>query len=156
MPRVRMLAMLLTIVLSTAVAWAQEAETANFDVLLDAVRANKKAVVAVNLDLTDEEAGKFWPVYDEYQGELNGVNDRLMKLVQEYTEGLKTMTDAKALELTSQYLQVEEDRAKLRRTFLPKIEKALPGRKVARFYQIENKIDAITRYELASHIPVID
>ena len=152
----RMLATLLTIVLSTALAWAGEADTAEFDVLLDAVRANKKAVIAVNLNLTDEEAAKFWPVYDEYQGELNGVNDRLIKIVQEYTDGLKAMTDAKALELTGQYLQVEEDRAKLRRTFLPKIEKTLPGRKVARFYQIENKIDAITRYELASHIPVID
>ena len=115
----------------TAVGRAGEADTQNLDILRDTIRANKKALVAVNLNLTDEEAGKFWPVYDEYQAQLTAVNDRLLKIVQDYTAGLKTMTDATANDLTSQYLQVEEDRAKVRLTFLPKIQQALPGRKVA-------------------------
>jgi hypothetical protein len=60
------------------------------------------------------------------------------------------------MELIEEYLSVEEDRAKIRRRYLPEIAKVLPGRKVARFYQIENKIDVVLRYELAAEIPVID
>src|SRR5262245_54822987 len=103
MPRLRILVLLL-VALSAAVGSAGEAETANIDILRDTIRSNKKALVAVNLTLTDQEAAGFWPVYDEYQGELIGVNDRLLKIIQEYTANLKTMTDARALELTEQYL----------------------------------------------------
>ena len=150
---------LLAIVLGVALvgrAMAGAADQANLDILVDTIRANKKALVAANLTLTDDEASRFWPVYDRYQDELNKVNDRLVKVVQDYSGSFKTMSDEQATQLAEQYLTVEEDRAKVRRNFLPEIGKALPGRKVVRFYQIENKMDAVLRFDLASEIPVID
>ena len=141
---------------SAAPARAGEASDANIDILRDTIRANKKALVAANLDLTDEEAKQFWPVYDRYQGELKGINDRLQKLIEDYAANFHDLSNEKATTLTGDYLSVEEDRAKLRRSYLPEIAKALPGKKVARFYQIENKMDAVLRYDLAREIPVVE
>jgi hypothetical protein len=150
--------MLIVLLLAASVApgHAGEASEANLDILRDTIRANKKALVAVNLTLSDAEAAQFWPLYDRYQQELGGVNDRLVKVVEDYTASFRDLTDEKAMELIGQYLSVEEDRAKVRRAHLPEIAKTLPGRKVARFYQIENKIDALLRYDLAAGIPVIE
>jgi hypothetical protein len=135
---------------------AGEAAKADLDILRDTIRANKKAFVAANLNLTDDEAKQFWPVYDRYQAELKGVNDRLLKTVEDYTAGFRDLSDEKAKQLVDDYLTEETDRAKVRRSYADEIGKALPGRKVARFYQIENKMDAVMRYDLAAEIPVID
>jgi hypothetical protein len=135
---------------------AGEAATANVEILRDTIRANKKALVAASLTLGDAEAGQFWPLYDRYQAELTGVNDRLVKIIEEYTAGFASLPNEKALELVGQYLAVEDDRVKVRRTYLPEFAKVLPGRKVARFYQIENKVDAILRHDLAEEIPVVE
>ena len=142
--------------LSTLCAAAEgDAAKADLDVLRDAIRANKKALVAASLKLTDDEAGKFWPLYDRYETELKALNDKLVALVQEYTTSFPNFTDEKAMSIADQYLTEEADRAKLRRTYLDEFAKALPGRKVARFYQIENKMDAVIRYDLAASIPVV-
>ena len=135
---------------------AGEASKASLDVLLDAIRSNRKALVAVNLSLTDAEAARFWPVYERYQKELTAVNDRLAKVVEDYITNFHDLSNEKAMQLVGDYLSAEEDRAKIRRTFLPEFAKVLPGRKVARFYQIENKTDAILRYDLAAEIPVVE
>jgi hypothetical protein len=133
-----------------------EAAKANLDVLRSTIRANKKALVAVNLKLTDAEAKDFWPLYDRYEGELKGVNDRFVTLIEDYTKNYATLTDEQAKKIAEDYLAVEEDRAKVRRTFFADFTKVLPGKKAARFYQIENKMDAVIRYDLASEIPVVE
>ena len=152
----RSLLALLALVLVAAPAAAGEAEEASVEILLETLRSNRKALVAVNLDLTDEEARAFWPVYDRYQEELAAVQERLVGVIRDYTESFGTTTDQQALDLVDRYLAVDRDRAELRRSFLEPISQALPGRKVMRFYQIENKMDAVVRYELASAIPVVE
>jgi hypothetical protein len=146
----------LLLAVSAAPSRAGEASDASLDILRDTLRSNKKALVDVNLTLTDAEASQFWPVYERYQKDLTGVNDRLLKVIEDYTANFSSLSDEKAKALIEQYLSVEEDRAKVRRTYLPEIAKTLPGRKVARFYQIENKIDAVLRYDLAAKIPVVE
>ena len=150
------LALVLIVAMSGPARSAGEAADATLDILRETIRANKKALVAANLTLTDEEAGKFWALYDRYQNDLKGVNDRLVQVIQDYTSNFQNMTDEHALKLVEQYTAVEEDRAKLRRQYLGEFSKVLPGRKVARFYQIENKMDAVVRYDLAEEIPVIE
>ncbi len=135
---------------------AGEAEQANLEILRDTIRANKKALVAANLALTDDEAAKFWPAYDSYQKDLNAVQDRFVKVIQDYVANYKNLSNEKAGQLIEEYLSVEEDRAKVRRAHLAEIAGAVPGRKAARFYQIENKMDAVLRYDLAAEIPVVD
>jgi hypothetical protein len=132
------------------------APTASLDVLLDAIRANRKALVAVNLNLTPEEAARFWPLYDRYQKEMNAIGDRLVAVVQDYSANFQGLSNDKAMKLMQDYLAIEADRVKVRRSYLPQFAKVLPGRTVARFYQIENKMDAVTRYDLAKAIPVVD
>lgn len=133
-----------------------KANEATLDVLLSAVRANRKALVGANLNLTDEEAGKFWPIYDRYQQELVTVSDRGLAVIKDYIASFKDISDDKAKQLVGDYLTAEADRVEVRRKYIPEFAAALPGRKLARLYQIENKMDAVIRYDLASTIPVID
>ena len=139
---------------SAALVSAQQQDEQS--ILLDTLRANRKAFVAVNLQLDEAQAKEFWPLYDKYVAELNPIQDRLAKLVEEYTGSYKELSDERALHLSQEYLAAETDRLKVRSTYLPEFAKILPGRTVARFYQLENKMDAVLRYELAKTIPVID
>ena len=125
-------------------------------ILIDTIRANRKAFIAVNLELSAEEAAKFWPVYDRYQKELSSSGDRLASIVEDYIASYRDRADDKAVQLMENYLATEADRNQVRRSYLPEFAKILPGRTVARFYQIENKMDAVLRYELAGSIPVVD
>jgi enamine deaminase RidA (YjgF/YER057c/UK114 family) len=133
-----------------------EAAKANVDVLVDAIRANRKAVVSVNMRLTDDEASRFWPVYDRYQKEMSALGDRLVAVIGDYSKSFRDLSSEKAMKLVDDYLTIEADRVKVRRSYVDEFAKALPGRKVARFYQLENKMDAVIRYELAADIPVVE
>ena len=150
-----LVAAVLTLALSATPGYAGEAAKANLDILLDTIRANQKALVAANLKLTDEEAGKFWPLYDRYQTELTAVQDRGVKVIEDYTASFHDLSNEKAMKLADDWLSAEGDRVKVRRTYLPEFAKVLPGKKVVRFYQIENKMDAVLRYDLAAAIPVV-
>ncbi|HBZ70553.1 MAG TPA: hypothetical protein DEP35_12825 [Deltaproteobacteria bacterium] len=162
MSKVRLsLAAALILGLSAAALYAAQPPTSeggetNLDVLVDAIRSNRRALVAANLKLTDEEATQFWPVYDRYQKEINAIGDRLVGVIQDYTTHFSDLSNEKAMKLVDDYLAVEADRVKVRRSYVDDFAKALPGRKVARFYQIENKMDAVIRYDLAATIPVLE
>ena len=151
-----LLAASLLLVFAAAPVQAGEADEASVEILRDTLRGNKKAIVDVNLALSDSEARAFWPVYDRYQNDLAAVQGRLIQVIEDYRANFGSMTDEKASKLVDDYLAVERDRAEVRRAFLKPISEALPGRKVMRFYQIENKIDAVLRYELAATIPVVE
>jgi len=125
-------------------------------ILLETIRANRKALVAVNLQLSEEEAGKFWPLYDKYQKEISAVGDRVVALIDDYTKSFHDLSNDKAAKLMEDYLAAEAERIQVRRTYLPEFLKILPGRTVARLYQIENKMDAVLRYDLAAAIPVVE
>jgi len=150
------LAALLLLAHSAVPGQAGDAAKVNLEILRDTIRANRKALVAANLTLSDDEAAGFWPVYNRYQTELTAVDDRLVKVIDDYTASFPELSNEKAMKLVDDYLSVERDRVKVRRAYLGEIAKVLPGRKVARFYQIENKMDAVQRYDLAREIPVVE
>jgi hypothetical protein len=154
-PRFLLLASLLLFLAAEPIR-AGEADEASMEILLETLRTNKKALIDVNLSLGDEEARAFWPVYDRYAKELATVQDRLVRVIEEYRKTFGRTTDEQAMKLVQDYLAVERDRSEVRQNFLTPISEALPGKKVMRFYQIENKIDAVLRYELAASIPVIE
>ena len=128
----------------------------NMQILRDKVAADKKLVVSTAMELTEAEAKAFWPVYDQYQKGLQKINDGLATVISDYAKEYneKSLTDEKARKLLDRYLALEDDELKLRRAMLPKVAKALPGRKTARYMQIENKVRALVKYELASEIPL--
>ena len=135
---------------------ATTATETNLRILLDTVRTNRRALLAVNLGLDDEESAKFWPVYERYAKEVEAIGDRVLAMVQEYEKQFGNLSNEKALQLSRDYLEAESERAKVRLSYLDEFARILPGRTVARFYQIENKMDALLRYELAATIPVIE
>ena len=138
-----------------ALAQDKPADT-NMQILLDKVKADKKLVVAANMELNEAEGKVFWPIYDAYQKELQALNQRTGKTILAYAEGYnnKTLTDDIAKQLTSEVLAIDQDELTLRKTFAAKLNGVLPALKVARYLQIENKIRAALRYELAAGIPL--
>jgi hypothetical protein len=155
------LAVSLVLSLSTGLLRAEQrdhdpATETNLEVLLSTIRANRKALVAINLGLSDDEATRFWPVYDRYQQDITATGDRLAAVIQDYSANFRDLSHDKAMKLVEDYLAIEADRAQVRRAYVDEFAKILPGRKVARFYQIENKIDAVLRYDLAATIPVVE
>ena len=140
-------------------AWpvlAQEMPADTMQALKDKVKADKKLVVSANMDLTEAEGKGFWPVYESYQKDLEGINQRLAKMIMSYADAYRnnTLTDAQAKTLLDESISIESSGAELKKTYLPKLSKVLPYKKVARYYQIENKIRAIVMYDLAGKIPL--
>jgi hypothetical protein len=134
---------------------AQDKPADNNQLVLEKVKADKKLLVAENMQLTESEAKAFWPVYKSYQRDLGKINDRLIKLIDSYAASYQTMTDAAANKLVDEAVAIESDRTKLAQSYLPNFKKVLPPPKVARYYQIENKIRAVVNYELAERIPLV-
>lgn len=144
------------IVFTCSFAAAQDKPSANMQILSEKLKADKKLLVAQNMQLTEAEAGKFWPLYEQYQDELFILRMRSLKLIEAYTEKYESMTNEVAKKLLDEYLAIEGLRQKVRQAYLPKFRKVLPDIKVARYYQIENKINAVVNYELAARIPLLE
>ena len=136
-------------------ALAQDKPADTMQILREKIQADKKLLVAANMGLTETEAQAFWPVYESYQKDLGLLNGRLLVLLQDYAKNYEAITDQAAKRLVGIYLAIEEDRIKLKRSYLPKLRQALPEKKVARYLQIENKVEAVIRYELAAQIPLV-
>jgi hypothetical protein len=136
---------------------AQDKPADNMQVLRDKIRADKKLLVTTNMELTESEAKGFWPVYDEYQKDLQKINRRVVSLLESYAADFrnKSLTDDKAKKLIDEAIAIEVAEANLKSTYAPKLSKALPVKKVARYLQIENKIRAVVKYELAQGVPLV-
>ncbi|MFQ5544676.1 MAG: hypothetical protein ACE5FE_01740 [Acidiferrobacterales bacterium] len=145
---------LLVAALVVTPAFAQD----DMQILREKIKADKKLVVAVNMGLTESEAKGFWPVYDAYQKDLHKINERLAGLIVDYADAYNKgmVPDATAKKLLKEALNIEEAELKLKRAYVPKLEKALPDWKVARYLQIETKIRAIVKYELAAEVPLVE
>ena len=120
------------------------------------IKAEKKLVVAENMQLTEAEAESFWPIYDEYQNGLAAINERLENVIRQYADawGKGELPDATATKLRDEAIAIDEAEAKLKRDFAPRLDKAIGPVKAARYQQIENKIRAIIDFELAKGIPL--
>jgi hypothetical protein len=133
----------------------QEKQADNMQIVIEKIRADKKLLVAENVQLTEAEAKAFWPVYDQFQDELFLLRTRTAKLIKDYTDAYEKMNNDTAKKLLDEFMTIETLGPKLRQAYLPKFRKALPETKVVRYYQIENKIQAALYYELAKNIPLM-
>ena len=137
---------------------AQDKPADNTQVLLEKVRADKKLLVATNMELTEQEAKGFWPVYDAFQKDLQQINGRLEKTIRAYADAYNkgAVSNETAKQLLDEALAIEEAEVQLKRAYVPKLEKVLPMSKVARYLQIETKIRAAVKNELAAGIPLVE
>ena len=136
---------------------AQEKPADNMQILRDKLQADKKLLVATNMELTESEAQGFWPLYDQYQKDLQKINQRIVNLLESYAADFrgKSLTDEKAKKLIEEAIAIEQAEAQLKSTYAPQLSKVLPVRKVARYLQIENKIMAVVKYDVASGVPLV-
>ena len=133
------------------------AQTASdMEILRQKLKADKKLVVAQAMQLTDAEAAGFWPVYDAYQADLGKINAQLGQVIKAYAAAYRadTLTNDKARELLDEALKVEQAEVDLKKAYVPKLAAVVSQVKVARYLQIENKIRALFKYELAGEIPL--
>lgn len=138
-----------------ALASAQDRPADNWQMVREKLQADKKLAVAQGLALTQAESTAFWPVYNNYQTDQIRVMDRLLQIVTDYAGTYQNMTDTTARRLLESTITIYRDRQAMMESYLPKFRAVLPERKVARYYQIEQKIRAMLDYELASQIPLI-
>jgi hypothetical protein len=127
----------------------------DIDLLRKDIRSKKKQLIAANLQLTDAEATKFWPVYDQYTAELVKINDAKYALIKQFAETWGSMTNEQALDLTNRALDVDQKVAALRVRYVPLFSQTLPGVKVATFYQIERRVQSIIDLQLSSKLPLV-
>jgi hypothetical protein len=67
----------------------------------------------------------------------------------------QSLTDEKAKTLLDDWLTLEQDDAKRRKSSVPKVLKALPAKKAARYLQIENEYRILLNYDLAVTVPLV-
>lgn len=115
----------------------------------------RKRIIADNLQLTPEEAKRFWPVYEAFERDLNVLTERRRAIIARFGENYDAMTDDMARQLLRDRLQLEESRAALQQKFLPRFERVLPIKKLARYYQIESKIYASVEAGIADELPLL-
>jgi hypothetical protein len=146
----------LAVLACLAAATAASAQTVKdtLEVSRQAVESQRRVLVAGSVPLTDVEADAFWPLFDAYEKERRPLDERANKLVADFLAGASSLTDARAKSMVEEALEVDEGRVRLRRSYLGRMLKAIPPRKVARFYQIDNKLDAVVRADLAKQIPL--
>ena len=118
------------------------------------IQVERQALITQAIDLTPEEMEGFWPLYREYRLEAAKIGDRIVALIQRYATNYDNLTDQTADKLVTDFVKVEQARARLKATYLPKFKKVLPAKKVARFYQLENKLDILILAEMAEQIPL--
>lgn len=147
-----------TVVLTVVSVFAPDKPSdTNMQILLDKVKADKKLVVAANMGLTADEGKAFWPIYDTYQKELQAINDRLAATILAYADAYNknALTDQDATRLADAALAIDQDEIALQKKYAARLSGLIPGKKVARYLQIENKIRAAIRYQLAAGIPLV-
>jgi len=145
---------LLALTLVAAAATGQSVGE-KLEITREAVERQKRVIVAGSLPMTAAEEKAFWPLYDEYQEEQREITARADRVVAEYVEERDRLTDERARTMLDEMVKIDEDLAKLRRRYVDKMARALPARKLARYFQIENKLDAIVRADITRQIPLV-
>ncbi len=118
------------------------------------IQLRRQAIVTSVMDLTPKEAEAFWPLYREYRMEMAKVGDRVSKLLVDYTGQYDTLTDEQAKKIMNEWLSIEKAKMNVKGKYVSKFQKILPARKVMRFFQADNKLDAVINAQLASVVPL--
>jgi hypothetical protein len=145
--------------LSFGVVSAVQAQSAiEMEVLRDNIAADKKLIIDANLQLSDAEAAAFWPIYDEYQIEIEVINSRIGWLIRDFAIAYNAgaVSDEQAEGFIDEAISIDEDEVAIRKKFSKRLLREVSAAQVARYIQIENKIRALIRFDLAATIPLVD
>ena len=127
----------------------------DLDLLRKDLRSKRKQVIALNLSLTDAEATKFWPIYDQYIAELILINDKKFALIQEYADNWGKLTNEQSLSFIRRWLDADIEVAHLRQKYVPIVSKILDGKKSATFFQLDRRIAMMLEIQVSSQMPLV-
>ena len=139
-------------------AAGQGSENIDMEILKQKVEADKKLLVAGNMNLTQAEGKAFWPIYDEYQTDLQKINQSKLDVILRYADAYNqgAVSDATAKSLLSEYLEIEQSIIVMKKAYMDRLSRVIPAAKAVRYIQIENKISAVEDFVLADQIPLVD
>jgi 1-aminocyclopropane-1-carboxylate deaminase/D-cysteine desulfhydrase-like pyridoxal-dependent ACC family enzyme len=146
---------------TNSTALAQRETTTGVEVETDVMllrrdlRADKKQLIALNLSLTETEATKFWPVYDQYAAEMAKSNDEFYTLIKNYAANQKTLTDAEAATMIKRWADLQVELSQTRQKYIPLVEKVISARKAALFFQIDRRLYALMDLQVSSKLPLL-
>lgn len=120
------------------------------------LRSQRKQIIAANMKLSDTEAEKFWPVYEQYVSDLVKINTQKYALIKQYLQAQGAMSDADAETAVNQWLNVDKSVGDLRVQYIPNFRKVLSPKNTALFYQLDRRIQLMIDLQLASSIPLIE
>jgi hypothetical protein len=120
------------------------------------LRSQRKQVIAANMKLTDAEAEKFWPVYDQYVSELVKINGTKYELIKQYVQTQGQLTDTQADNAVKQWIGVDQAVGDLRLKYIPLFRKVLSPKNTALFYQVDRRIQLMIDLQLASALPLVE
>jgi hypothetical protein len=135
---------------------AQSSVDQDIALLRKDVRSDRKQIIAANMQLTDAEAPKFWPVYDQYTAELAKINDAKVFVIKDYAANYSTLTDDQALALTRKIIGIEESVGQLRLKYVPIFSKVISGKKTALFFQLDRRLTGLVDLQVASQVPMVE
>jgi len=136
-------------------ATAAAVDAATLAGLRERIRTDRKALVAQNLPLTDAEAKVFWPVYDRCHASIEAAQRKANRAIVDYVGAEGQMTDARARQIVDDVLEAEAEETRARKSCFARVAKVLPGKKAARYFQIETKIAALSRFDAAVTLPLV-
>jgi len=122
------------------------------------IQDHRKSIVSLDTGLTLEEEKLFWPIYDDYRSAMKKANDDLVSLILEYKETRDSgkLTDKHAINMISRSLKIRQAKLKIKNAFIKTFNKVISGKKVARFYQVEHRLDIIDEIEISDAVPLVD
>jgi len=150
----------IVLVSGSGVAFAQAASSqATVDQAVEQLRKDARTdintLITASMQFTSDDAVKFWPLYKTYEQTRKGLTDERLAIIKEYAKNFSAMTDAKAAELMQRALGLEDKSAGAKRAFLAELQKAFPGKTVARFYQVHTRLDMLVDAMFAAEIPLV-
>ncbi len=143
------------LVATAAPSFAQSA-TDEIELIRVIIEAERKVVVATNMNLSDAESEAFWPVYNQFEAAVRAVNDKRVKVLTQLARDFETLTDEQAVDLLEEHFKFQQERVKVRKSYMKKFKKVLSGKQLARFYQIDGKIDTIIDFDIARAVPLVN
>ncbi|MGD9328914.1 MAG: hypothetical protein PVH48_08115 [Cyclobacteriaceae bacterium] len=147
--------LVITLVLFAFLTQAQSSDD-YIELARDILKTEKKAAIAEGMELSDTEITPFWELYNEYNSKLSQTQNQRVALIKDFAKNYETMTNEKADEIMKSFFKYQQEIVKLRKSYYSRFKKILPSSKAARYFQLENKIQALVDAELAMQIPLIE
>ena len=151
----RALCLLCILLVSVGVSSALAQHEGEIELSRKVIETERQAIIEANMGLTSDEAAAFWPLFREYRHAIAQVGDRSIELIKQYAQNWEDLSDEQGEAMLDEFMDIQKSELAIRRKFVPRFRKILPTKKVTRYFQLENKLDAIIDYDLAEQIPLV-